>query len=49
MLISNQKVQRVAAFAKHLHSFEIEENIFLEQTVSCDKMWMLHFIQVTAG
>jgi hypothetical protein len=46
--MSNQKVQCVAVSAKHLHLFELEENIFLEQTVTCHKTWMHHFTQVTA-
>jgi hypothetical protein len=39
----DQKVQCVAVSAKHLHQFELEGNIFLEQIVMCDETWVHYF------
>jgi hypothetical protein len=40
-----QKVHHVAVFAKHLQWFELLENMFLEQMVICDVMWVHNFTE----
>jgi hypothetical protein len=39
----NEKSERVAGSAKHMHQFELQNNTFPEHEVTCGKTWVQNF------